>query len=260
MKKCQVLVSCMNEHDFSIIDRMHINSAAIIVNQTDFYKIDVFDYNSNSITFLSLNERGVGLSRNTALMRASSDYIIFADEDEILSDNYETIVENEFQNNKSADVILFNVTSLNPDRPQYFIKKKKRVNRFNCSKYGAVRIAAKRESIFDNNIYFSLLFGGGAKFSNGEDSLFIMDCIRNGLKVFTSPKVIGSVAQDGSSWFSGYSKKYFVDRAVLYKKLYRGFSFLFTIKFLIRIHKYYKNDLSFFEALKYMLFYKRYLK
>ena len=35
-----------------------------------------------------LNERGIGLSRNTALMRATADIILFADEDVTYKDGY----------------------------------------------------------------------------------------------------------------------------------------------------------------------------
>ena len=34
-------------------------------------------YNGHQILWMSLNERGIGLSRNTALMRATADIILF---------------------------------------------------------------------------------------------------------------------------------------------------------------------------------------
>ena len=37
------------------------------------------------------------------------------------------------------------------------------------------------------HITFSLLFGGGAKYSNGEDSLFLKDCLKYGLVVYAVP-------------------------------------------------------------------------
>ncbi len=39
------------------------------------------------------------------------------------------------------------------------------------------------------HVSFSLLFGGGARATAmGEDSLFIRDCIRSGMKVYKTPK------------------------------------------------------------------------
>lgn len=69
--------------------------------------------------------------------------------------------------------------------------------------------------MFYNNISFSLLFGGGAKYSSGEDSLFLQECFRAGLHVYCSPIKIADVQQEVSSWFEGYTDKYFFDTGVL---------------------------------------------
>lgn len=86
-------------------------------------------------------------------------------------------------------------------------------------KYGAVRIAVRTQKLRQANIYYSLLFGGGAMYSSGEDSLFIAECIRKGLRVYTNPTLIGHVSQEKSTWFKGYTNKYFIDKGVLFASL-----------------------------------------
>lgn len=254
--KVTVLVSTMHQKDYSIVERMNIQSDAIIINQCEKNNIVELQKSEYNIKILSLKERGVGLSRNTALMRATSDFVVFADDDETFVDGYaETIIE-EFKRHPKADMLIFNVKSKNKLRPQYEIKKYSRVYKYTCLKYGAVRIAIRLDKLREVNVYFSLLFGGGAKYSNGEDSLFICECIDKGLKVYASEKLIGYVEQNDSTWFKGYNKKYFNDRGVLYKKISKYFYWLLSIRFLIKIHRHYKNDISFFKALKYMLFIK----
>ena len=249
----EVLVSCMNQKNHSLLKKMKINSNAIFVNQCDKNCIEEFKYNDKNIKFMSLSERGVGLSRNTALMRAQSDIVIFADEDEIFTENYKKIILKAFADNRRADIILFNILSSNDDRKQFQIKKVKRIHKYNFAKFGAVRIAVKLNVLREKNIFFSLLFGGGAKYSNGEDSLFIMDCLKAHMKIYTCPEVIGTVEQNASTWFNGYTKKYFNDRGILYKKLY-GFNYVMrSIVFLIKIHHHYKKEISFFKAFKYMI-------
>ena len=44
---------------------------------------------NKTIKIYSFDERGVGLSRNSALMRADADIIVFADSDVIYNDDYE---------------------------------------------------------------------------------------------------------------------------------------------------------------------------
>lgn len=247
-----VLVSTMNQKDHSLIKKMNIQTDAIIVNQCLKNTIDEFKDKGHSIKMLSLNERGVGLSRNTAMMRAVTDIVVFADEDEVFVDNYEKIIVEEFEKNSTADVILFNVESLNKNRPIKQVIKNYRVRWFNFGKFGAVRIAARLDSLKENNITFSLLFGGGAKYANGEDSLFIWDCLRTNMRVIASNQLIGYVKQEESSWFNGYNKQFFIGRGVLYKKMFGGMSFFASLVFLIKKHRYYKSELSFWTAFKYM--------
>ena len=122
----EVLASTMNQEDYSIIEKMNIQTGAIIVNQCNINKISNIGYNNNNIKFMSLNERGVGLSRNTALMRASGKVVVFADEDEIFINGYDKVINKEFLKHPKADMIIFNVPSLNPKRKTANIEKEKR--------------------------------------------------------------------------------------------------------------------------------------
>lgn len=249
--KVEVLASVMNQKDYKIIEKMNINTDAVIINQCKENKISFLNKDGNIIKFFCLDERGIGLSRNTALMRASGDIVIFCDEDSILVDNYAQIIINEFKKNKKADMIVFNVPSLNKQRPTYNIKKNKRVHRYNCLRYGAVSFAIKLEKIREYNVYFSLLFGGGARYGSGEDSLFIYNFIKRGGRVFSSTKIIGYVEQKDSTWFCGYDKKYLKDKAILFKHLLGPYSFLYKVYFLIRNKDVYKEN-GFLKTLKMM--------
>lgn len=248
--RLQVLVSSMHiTKPKQLIKDMNIKKNAIIINQTSKNDYEELD---NNIVFYSFNERGVGLSRNSALMRANADIVLISDYDMHYVDNYEEIVLEAFRKNKDADMIVFNVESDNPERPLYKIKKNKRIHKFDCLKYGAVRFAVKLDKLRQKNINFSLLFGGGAKYSCGEDSLFIFNCIDNGLKVYTSTDLIGSVKQDESTWFTGYNDKYFYDKGVLYKTLFKYTHKLFCLQFLLR-HKELYKEVGFMHAFKCML-------
>ena len=68
-----------------------------------------------------------------------------------------------------------------------------------------------------------MLFGGGAEFSCGEDSLFIRDCFNKKLKIYANIYKLGQVDDSQSSWFNGVKDKLFVDKGML---LYNAFPFL----------------------------------
>lgn len=250
--KLEVLVSAMHQKDHSLLKKMNIQSDAIVVNQCDRNEFEEFNYKGNLIRFLSLSERGVGLSRNNALMRSKGDICVFADDDVTYMENYKEVILKNFSDNPKADIILFNVESLNKDRPTCKIEKDHRVKLVNSLKYGAVNIAFRRESILSVNVSFSLLFGGGAKYSAGEDSLFICECLRKGLKIYASVDKIADVKQDDSTWFTGYSDKYFIDKGVFFKVLSKRFNKLLMFQFAIRKHHLYKANKSMREALKLM--------
>ncbi|SDC92257.1 Glycosyl transferase family 2 [Priestia aryabhattai B8W22] len=211
----QVLVSAMHRTNHEILEEMNIQSDAIIINQCDQDKSEKLTYREKSVHFYHLNERGVGRSRNTALIKSSADICLFADEDMIYVDGYSEMVIEEFNNHPDADVIIFSLESLNKDKPLSTINKSGRVGRKEAMRYGCARIAFRRNSILRKNIWFSLLFGGGAKYSSGEDTIFLQDCLKKGLKIYSSTKKIAYVKQEESTWFRGYNEKLFYDKGIL---------------------------------------------
>ena len=66
----QVLVSAVSEEPRQLAEKMRLSTKAVIVNQTDGFAYDEFEKNGRLIKAYSLKEKGVGLSRNTCLMRA----------------------------------------------------------------------------------------------------------------------------------------------------------------------------------------------
>lgn len=212
----QLLVSTMHQVDFSIARRMNIKSDAILINQGEHHAYDTISDGQATIQMYSFAEKGVGLSRNTAMMRATADIIEFADDDMVFTDTHEKDVIREFEKHPEADAILFAVESLNPDRPLLKIRRFGRVSRIEALKYGCARLAVRREKILYNNLSFSLLFGGGAKYGSGEDTVFLQDCMRAGLKIYRSPIKVADVRQETSSWFRGYTEKYYFDKGALF--------------------------------------------
>lgn len=250
--KIEVLISTMNEKDMKLINRMNIRTDAIIINQSNFLDFEEINLESKKIKMFSFNERGIGKSRNSALMRATSDICILADDDMVYVDNYEEIILNAFMKNPKADIILFNVPSINNERPTVNIKKNNRIRLLNFMRFGAVNIAFKRNSILKANVNFSLLFGGGAEYSAGEDSLFLFECLKKGLLIYSNTDKIADVYQDSSTWFDGYSRKYFFDKGVFFAALSKKYSYFLILQFAIRKYSLYKKDISFRNACKYM--------
>lgn len=139
----------------------------------------------------------------------------------VYCDGYAEKILNEFSKNEEADVIVFNLMESRNGEPLHRrINCSGVVGRKQISSYATFMIAAQLNSIRKKNIYFSHLFGGGAKFSHGEDSIFLKDCYDSGLKIYCSEQTIGTVIHNDSTWFKGYTDKYFYDKGVLFGYMY----------------------------------------
>lgn len=250
MKKVQVLVAAMNQHDYSLLNKMNIQSDVIVANQSDFNRVDVFDYKGNQAIYLNFEERGVGLNRNNALMRATGDICIFADDDMEYNNNYVDIVVNAFENQPDADVIIFNIVGR--DVGKNLTTRKKRINYFNYLRFGTARIAVKLRPIRENAIYFNQCFGGGTSISHGEDNLFLTACLNRKLKVYAVPDFIAKLKENReSTWSTGYGEKYVQDQGFLYHAISRKWWKLLCLQDAFRRCKSYK--MKWFDAYREMI-------
>lgn len=232
--KLQVLVAAVNENVEMLAEKMNLESEAVIVNQCDHFAYQEYLHRGKLIRCFSMAERGVGLNRNTALMRAEGEICLFSDEDIVFSSGYEKMVLDAFEANSDADLITFNF-KVDPSRATYYNQTKRRIRWYNYGRYPTYAVAARLEALRRANVSFSLLFGGGARYSNGEDSLFLHDCLKKGLHLYAETAQIGEEIYRESTWFKGYNAKFFKDRGVLYHDLYGVLAPLFSLRFLLRL-------------------------
>lgn len=229
--KVEVLASAVEQDAAELAAKMNIHTDAVLVNQCGRYDYEEVPVADGVVKCLSMPERGVGLSRNTALLHAQGDICLFSDEDIVLADDYEQKILQAYQELPDADMILVNV-KVSPSRRTYWNEDIHRISFRNYGRYPAYSITAKRDALRRANVYYSVLFGGGAKYSNGEDSLFLRDCLRAGLTIYAHTNCIGEETERESTWFSGYHEKFFKDRGVLYHFLYGKLALILSFRFL----------------------------
>ena len=204
-------------------------------------------HKEKKIRCLSMAERGVGLNRNTALMRAQEEFCLFSDEDIVFYSGYEAVVLQAFEENPNADIITFNF-KVDPSRKTYYNQSKGRIRWYNYGRYPTYAVAARTAALHRANVSFSLLFGGGARYSNGEDSLFLHDCLKKGLHLYSEVAELGEEIYRESTWFKGYNAKFFIDRGVLYQHLYGFMAKIFALRFLFAHKGELLTEFSFMQA------------
>jgi len=230
--KVEVLVAALNMEPLTLAQQMNIDSHCLIVNQCEKNDFEEMEFKGHKLRVLSMTDRGVGISRNAAIDNSIGDILLFSDQDIVYDNDYESKILEEFKHNPQADMLVFNIR-VEESRRTYYNTERNPVKLYNCGRYGAVSFAVKKESLVKSAIRYSLLFGGGAKYSAGEDSLFIREIIKNGLKVYTAPVEIGEETPSESTWFSGYHEKFFFDRGVLYHFLYGWLAKPLSLRFLL---------------------------
>lgn len=248
--KLEVLVVTMGRSDLSLAEKMNIRQDALIANQCGKWDFDEAQTQYGTVRMLSSDTVGVGTNRNLALALSQGDILLFADDDLVYYDDLREVIR-AFEELPQADVIAFSLDQTkNGEIFRRYRHPVRRCHTWNCLKFGGCVLAVRREAYLRANLSFSRLFGGGCPYSSGEDSLFILDCIRKGLKFYSHSYVLGRTGKDESSWFTGYNKKYFYDKGALIAAAFPHTGFLMRWYFALHYRK--KTDLSVLECVRLM--------
>lgn len=248
--RLQVLCVAMNQNDLTLVEKLNVSSDLIIANQSNNNNLIEKDYPWGNVKMVSTNTRGVGRNRNAAFLYAEDDILLLSDDDMRYTDSYVDDIIGEFDKHPDADVIIFNISSTDSERAQKQNYKTKRLHKLSRLPYGAPRIAIRKSSWEKSNVWFTTLFGGGAKYTNGEDSLFLADLRKKGLVMYVSKVAIGTVSMDESSWFRGTNEEFYFNKGALCAAAFPKTKYLRMVYFSLRL----KSSLSFLERVEW--FYK----
>lgn len=234
--KMETLVATIDQKNYDLAAKMNLQTDAVIGNQCGRLQTETMNQNGNRITWLHTAERGIGKNRNLLLEQAAADICILADDDMCFVDGYPEIAKQAFAACPDGDLLVFNLLEKEPRR--YRNTKIMRIRSHNCAKYGAARIAFRRKPVLEAGIRFSLLFGGGAKYGSGEDTIFLKDCLKAGLKIYAVPYALAWIDQSAAStWFTGYHETFFRDKGALYACLHPVMWPVFSLRFALKIRK-----------------------
>jgi len=245
----EVLVSTMNRNSFELIEKMNIKSDCLIINQSNDFTQNLENHTVNNFRMLSYQERGLSKSRNRALEETIGDICLIADDDVVYRDDYVEKIVGAHKEYSDYDIIVFAVPTTNTERSKKYYSKRKRMGYIRSLKVASFEISFKKKSIIDNNVRFNEDFGAGSgKVAMGEENIFLYECLRKGLKILYLPIVIGVVTHEESTWFKGYTEKYFRDLGACYAAMSSHFKYLLAMQFIIRKYSKYKNSVSLLKA------------
>ncbi len=252
-KKVEVLMSAMHQNDFEIAYRSNVQSDLLIINQCDKNDYQEITVNGYVWRMISSTDRGLSKSRNMALENAKGDLCLFADDDEILEDNYVDTILKAYNELKSPAAIVFNIHRINNKMKKNYYKITKIKKAPTYRAYGSPMLSINLALIKDKSIVFNEKFGSGTEWGGGEDSLFEYDIIRKGLKMYEYPAYIATIDYgNGSGWFSGYNEKCFYNLGAFVSYRYKNI-FLRTARKLFTCYRLRREkNLSVKEKMRWM--------
>lgn len=251
MLSFEVLCVTMKQQDFSKIKEMNINSDVVFANQSDETSYKEYEFNGNIAKMITTQTRGVGVNRNLALTYASADICLFADDDVKYVGNMKELVVNEFEAHPDADVIIFNLETNSSERRQKQYHKTRPHRFYEKKPWATFRIAVRLSSVKKSNIWFTTLFGGGCVFPSGEDSMWLLDAKKKGLKFYVSKEKIGTVDFSVSTWYTGADERFYYGKGAFYKCNHPRMLYVWMIYFAVRTGK--STALSFKQRIKWMI-------
>lgn len=256
--KVEVLLSCMHQRDVSIVERTHIQTDVVVVNQCNIDRVEESTFINNKgeecrLKFICTTERGLSRSRNMAIKNAQSDRIcLICDDDEVLSDNYAELILQGYRDHPQADIMAFalNWTGFG----KKYAKQSHKLSFKDTLGVCSVQISFKVDSIRNKLIKFDEHLGSGTGNGAGEENRFMLDCRRNRLKMFYHPNIIATVNNGESQWFKGFDSTYFENFGWSTRRIYSNdlLSFLVIIYYSMAKFPLYKDSISYGRALRSM--------
>lgn len=250
MGRFEILCVTMNQTDFSKIQEMNIHSDVVFANQADRTGFDVTQGNGFCAKMITTETRGVGINRNIALLHASGEICLMADDDVVYIDGMEQRVLAEFDAHPDADIMIFHFDTDSEDREQISYSKTRACGRLERMPWAGFRIAFRLGSVRKANLMFHTLFGGGCVFPSGEDSIWLIDAKKAGLTIYVSKETIGTVSFQTSTWFTGRDARFFFGKGAFYAAVYPKTFWIWACYFVLRTGKY--MELSPLEKLKWI--------
>lgn len=146
-------------------------------------------FNESNIQFISIEKSGVSNARNKALDIIKGKYIVFVDDDDIISPNY---LETLLINTKSDNLVISNVKTFkkNIAKTDLDYISRNYLRALNKNKVDLLTIKSCLNTVWGKLIPQEIIADTrfNNKFSNGEDALFMFKISKNINKIILTPK------------------------------------------------------------------------
>lgn len=254
--KLEILISTMNRKSISDLklNEKNIFKDCTIINQVTDENLDLVneEIKEKNIKMISYREKGLSKSRNRALENARGEICLIADDDLIIKKEYIDNILKAFEKNNGYDIITFQSELPEGGLRKKYSKREYKHNIYTITKVSSIEIAFKKEKIKQKKIKFDARFGCGSLFPAGEETIFLYDCYKQGLKIKYIPLVNSchEAESTGSRINREIKEETLIFKGALARRLYPK-TYMFII-ILIFLKLFIKGKIE-FRNFKYLL-------
>ena len=226
---------------FQITDESYNKIPEVLLNRSDVYVSVIYS-------------KGLSNNRNNAISISSSDICFVADDDVNYTQEYIETVARVFEQDESLDVFVGRIqTPVGDSEYKKYKTNSFKVSYRNISRISSVEVAFRREAIMENGIFFDSDFGlGGNFFAQGEEGIFLGDCLRKGLVIRYYPYYIVEHPFVSSGKKVDYDERYIMYWGAYCKRAYGlWWGRILMLPLSIKQYSNYRDKMGYFEYLKF---------
>ena len=239
-------MSCMHQRDDTLVRKSRITGDVLVVNQCGHNGLQEFETPQGRAKMIFTTDRGLTKSRNMAIDASRADVCLLCDDDEVFVPGYEKTILSAYEELPQADVIIFKMVNW----PAAFEDKAMELKFPKTMKVCSWQISFRRQRLLEKGVRFDELLGAGSGNGAEEELKFLLDCQRAGLKIWYVPREIATVAQAQSTWFEGFTEKFFEDRGATTRYILgAGVASVYAVYYALKKKKQHKYPLPVGKAL-----------
>lgn len=241
----EVLLSCMNQTDFSVVERSNLQTVrTILVNQCDTEREEVLTDGIHRM--VKSPTKGLSVSRNIAIAHSDTDICLLADDDEWFEEGLEKVIAGAYEAHPEADLIVFKIAN----KVKKLGNQARRLKKWDLLRVCSVQISFRQSSV-KGVVSFDPKLGAGTGNGTSEENKFLLECYNRGMKIYHVPVVIASLREAESTWYHGHDEVFFFNRGKTTRYIMGLFpATLYALYYLPVKYREYKGQISLWNAAK----------
>ncbi|BBG60526.1 glycosyltransferase [Providencia rustigianii] len=225
-----MIFSTFGDRIYSLLEKLPKQkniTRLIIIHQTNnknYSNINKIIEKRSDIFYYPINSKGVTKSRNYGIGKATSDIILFCDDDVTYTTNFQNEILNQYIANPDMDFITF-AYSHDPNMHSFaskFLPVSFKHSLKSILKIGTIEVSLRRSAIINKNIKFPEDMGAGTKYFLCDEPVFLSQLLKNKCNGMYCPIIIGYHPEESSG--STFNNHYaFASRYLCFTRIFGSF-------------------------------------